>query len=837
MRRAWTELRSHPERLIAVGLAITISVAFLVACLIFVETETNAISGRLTAESSTSDVLVDASDSLDHTTQVAAVPGIAAVTSTTTAYLDFSTGEGPGLIKLQSLPDRSEFRWSQLSSGTWPASPHQVAVSTVTARSYGLAVGSSLTVRLGGDGSGGATHSQLLQVSGIVDEGHLLLADPGDSGTVDASFFATQPNLGAPTLLVKVAPGSTAEEVAARIQTVLGPDASVRTADAARADALTSVTGTKDLFGYLVVVFSGIALLVGSMIIVNTLSIILGARRHEIGLLRVVGASTGQVRRRLLAEALLIGILGSAAGVALGVVIAVVASTVTGAIGSGFVLPYGRLLLVGTGGAAVTVLAALVPVLRATRVAPLVALRPVAEPEQARRNGRVRLIGGVVLGLAGAGIAVAGLRETDGAVRLAVVGASLIAVGVLVLAGSFVPPLLRLVGRPASRFGGVARLGAVNLGRNPGRASATCTALMLTVGLIVTLQVGASSLRSTSAAALDEQFPVDVTVTNTSGPVSPTVQEAVAAVPGIRAVTPVRIVTAGVRPAVEGPAVQGPAAEKAGETDQLSVQVAAPGAGAEAVVATGLDRLSDRTALAHPNTIDGLGLEAGQTVQLRYKGQQRGFVLAGSDVAADLGTVVVSGAAMDALAPTAPTAAVWASAADRAQAAEVIAGVRIALASQPGLVLAGSLAQVAELDRVLRTVLDVATGLLGVAALIALLGVGNTLSLSVQERRRESALLRALGLQRRQLRWMLAVEAVLLALVGAAVGVAAGLAFGSLGAAALTRETDLGTLHLSVPVISVAVVVALSVLAGAAASVLPARRAANASPSVVLAAS
>lgn len=828
MRRAWTELRSHPERLVSVGLAITISVAFLVANLAFVETETNAISGRLTAESSTSDVLADASDGTDHFAQVGAVPGVAAVASTTTAYLDFTTGEGPGLIKLQSLPDRPEFRWSRLSSGRWPTDPQQVAVSTVTARSYDLNVGSSLTVRLGDDGSSGsagATRSQLLQVSGIVDEGHLLLADPGDSGTVDASFFAQQPNQAAPTLLVRVAPGSTADQVAARIQTLLGPGATVRTAAAARADALSSVTGIKNLFGYLVVVFSGIALLVGSMIIVNTLVIILGARRREIGLLRVVGASTGQVRRRLLAEALLIGMLGSAAGVALGVGIAAVASTVTGAIGSGFVLPYGRLLLVGTGGAAVTVLAALVPVLRATRVAPLVALRPVAEPEQARRSGRVRVLGGGLLMLAGAGIAVTGLMGTTGVVRLAVVGAFLIAVGVLVLAGSFVPPLLRLVGRPANRFGTVARLGAANLGRNPGRASATCTALMLTVGLIVTLQVGASSLRSTSAAALDEQFPVDVTVTNTSGPVSPTIQEAVAAAPGIRATTPVRIVTAGVRPAVEGTS----------GADQLSVQVAAPGVGAEAVVATGLNQLTDRTALAHPTTIEGLGLQAGQTVQLRYKGQQRSFVLVASDVAVDLGMVVVSSAAMDTLAPTAPTAAVWASAADRTQAAETIAGVRKALAAQPGLELAGSLPQVAALDGVLQTVLDVATGLLGVAALIALLGVGNTLSLSVLERRRESALLRALGLQRRQLRLMLAVEAVLLALVGAAVGVAAGIGFGSLGAAALTRETDLGALHLSVPLTSVAVVVALSVLAGAAASVLPGRRAATASPSAVLA--
>lgn len=828
MRRAWTELRSHPERLVSVGLAICISVAFLVASLVFVGTETHAIGRRLTAESSTSDVVADASDGADHTAEVTAVPGVAAVASTRSTYLDFTSNEGPGVIKLQSLPDRPEFRWSRLSTGHWPAAPDQVAVSTVTARSYGLDVGSSLTVRVADGGAGGATgagRSQLLQVTGVVDEGHLLLADPGDSGTVDASFFATRPDQEAPTLLVKVDPGSTADEVASRIQTLLGPDATVRTAAAVRTDALTSVTGLKDVFGYLVVIFGAIALLVGSMIIVNTLSIILGARRREIGLLRAVGASTGQVRGRLLAEALLIGLLGSAAGVGIGVGIGAVASTVTGAIGSGFVLPYGRLLLVGAGGVAVTVLAALVPVLRATRVAPLVALRPVAEPEQARRSSRLRLVAGLLVTALGGGVAAFALQQTTDAVRLAVVGAFLTAVGVLALAGSFVPPLLRLVGRLAHGSGAVARLGAANLARNPGRASATCTALMLTVGLIVTLQVGASSLRSTSAAALDEQFPVDVAVTNPSGPISPTVQTAVAAAPGVAATTPVRIVTASVGPAVEG----------ANRADQLSVRVAAPGAGAERVVAAGLDQLTDGTALAHPNTIDGLGLRAGQTVRLRYDGRQGSFVLVASDVAADLGTVVVSSAAMDSLAPTAPTAAIWAAAADRSSAAATIAGVRKALVAQPGLVLSGSLPQAAEVDGVLQTVLNVATGLLGVAALIALIGVGNTLSLSVLERRRESALLRALGLQRRQLRGMLAVEAVLLALVGAAAGVVAGVVFGSLGAAALAREADLGALHLSVPLMAVTVVVALSVLAGATASVLPARRAAAASPSAVLA--
>lgn len=818
LRSAFTELRAHPTRLVSVGLAITISVAFLVACGVFVATETQAIGRRLTAESSTSDVLATLPSSRDRRAEVAALPGVAAVAATASQYVDFTSEEGPGLIRLQSLPDDPAFRWSRLTTGDWPAGADQVAVSTVTARNYDLAVGSAVTVQAGSGAS------RLLLVSGIVDEGHLLLADPGDAGAVDPAFFRSQRGLGrTPTLLVRVEPGTAPDMVAERLRGLLGPAADVRTADEARADALTEVTRVRNLFGYLVTIFGAIALLVGSIIIVNTLGILLGARRREIGLLRAVGATTAQVRARLLAETLLIGLLGSVAGVAVGVAVAAVGSTVTGAITSGLVLPYGQLLLIGLGGTVGTVLAAVVPVLRATRVAPLVALQPVAEPAVARRTGRWRLAAGGLLVLLGAALAAWGLRQTSHVVVLTAAGAFLAAVGVLALAGSFVPPLLRLAGRLTRPFSPVARLGAANLTRNPGRSAATGVALMLAVGLIVTLQVGAASLRSTSDAALDTQFPVDLTITNPSGPLSPTVQAAVAAIPGMAATSPVRIVTAGVGPAPRSP------------DDDQQLQVVAPGAGADHVVAAGLDQLTDGTALAHHTTLESLGLRAGEPLTVRYDGRRVSLVLVASDVA-DAGQLVVSDATMTGLAPTAPTAGLWAAAADRTRAAEVSAGVRKALAAQPGLVVAGSLPQAAEVGGVLDTVLDVATGLLGVAALIALVGVGNTLSLSVLERTRESALLRALGLQRRQLRGMLAVEAVLLALVGAVVGMAAGIGFGSLGAAAVTRETEMGDLHLSVPLTSTLVVLALSVLAGTAASALPGRRAATASPSAALAA-
>jgi len=271
-----------------------------------------------------------------------------------------------------------------------------------------------------------------------------------------------------------------------------------------------------------------------------------------------------------------------------------------------------------------------------------------------------------------------------------------------------------------------------------------------------------------------------------------------------------------------------------GSADGDQLTVAAPGPDAGAVVQAGLERLDAESALAHPNTLERLGRRSGDRVELSFQGREQEVVLVASAVA-DAGMLVVSGPQLDALAPRAPTAAVWAAVTDRDQAAEVTAGIRKAMAGQPGLELGGSLPQAAEIGTLLDTLLRIATGLLAVAVLIALIGVGNTLGLSVLERTRESALLRALGLQRRQLRVMLAVEAAQLALVGAMVGVLAGIGFGSVGAAALARETEMGAVHLAVSLPQTLAVVLVSCLAGVLASVLPARRAARTSPTAALA--
>ena len=219
---------------------------------------------------------------------------------------------------------------------------------------------------------------------------------------------------------------------------------------------------------------------------------------------------------------------------------------------------------------------------------------------------------------------------------------------------------------------------------------------------------------------------------------------------------------------------------------------------------------------------------------MRVGDRSADLVLRASDVA-DAGALVVTTQTLQKLDPGAPITAVWAATKTGANAVEVMNSLRTVAATNPGLEVAGSLQRVAAVGAVLAALLRIATALTAVAVVIALVGMGNSLSLSVIERSRESALLRALGLQRRQLRVMLAVEAILLALVGAGVGVLAGTVYGMVGAAAMAGEAGFAETRFAVSGWQTITVVGTAVVAGAVASVLPGRRAARSHPVEALA--
>lgn len=830
LRNALLEIRRHPGRLGAVALAIMISVGFLSAVQTFVATETRAIGAAVTAQTSTSDVIVEVDESSkSYAGVLAGVPGVRLVDPVYSGYTEFSTGAGGGPLIVESLA-APEFRWASLDSGAWPSAASEVAISSSTASQYDLALGTRIAFS-SPDGTG----SIPMTVVGITDQSQSLLSGVNPSTFVAPAYF-TADGKSYPQYLIKGDGSVSPDQLADRVRAVLPADAQVDTSEARGAAAVDSITNGADVFTYLLQIFAAIALLVGAIIIANTFSILITQRRRQIGLLRAVGASTQQVRRGVLAEALIVGLAGSVAGVGLGIGIAAIASAVTGSLSSGLALPWLGLGVAALVGLVVTVLAAVVPASRAMKVAPLEALRPVADAVGRRRSYRLVLVVSLVLLLAGGALVGVGLGTGTAPLLLSVAGSCLLALAIMVAAPLFLPALLGVVGRLAGLGGATGRLAAANTIRNPGRAAATSVALMLAVGLIVTLQVGAASVKGTVNDSLSSEFPVDVTVLNPMEPLPRGLRAAVASVDGISAVTDVTQ-AAGSVSTPSGPA---------------SVVLDGLAADADQVVASGLPALSsDRVALLHRYTLESLGLTSGDDFTVTAGSRKATFTAVESDVAgSSAGLIVVRASALAQLAPDAPVAELWARAADRSQAADVMADVRQVVGAAAGadgsgtggseagsgsLTVGGSLEQSAQLNTLMDTLLNVATALLGVAVIIALIGVSNTLGLSVIERTRESALLRALGLQRSQLRLMLVIEAVLLALVGAVIGIAAGVLFGWIGTMALVTQASLPVLRFSISVPQTMAVVLVAVLAGALASILPGRRAAQAAPTEALA--
>ncbi len=396
------------------------------------------------------------------------------------------------------------------------------------------------------------------------------------------------------------------------------------------------------------------------------------------------------------------------------------------------------------------------------------------------------------------------------------------AIGILALTPNLLPAVLGALGRLTGRLGPVARLAGSNSVRNPGRAAATCTALMLAVGLIVTLQVGAASMKTTVIERLNVRFPVDLTVRADSGAVPASVLDGIRGIPGVATVEPV----AATPVTVDGHADLGP------------FQLQGPRPSARAATRGGFDAVADDSVLVTPFTMKELGVRPGQRLTLSHQGHRAVLTVVLSNLPDDA-TLLTSRSALFRLDPNAPQAEVWASVPDVDRAGDVLAQVRQLTGDPNGvgvgsLTIGGSLEETADYAGLLNTLLTIATALLAVAVLIALIGVGNTLGLSVLERTRESALLRALGLHRRQLRVMLVIEAIMLAVVGAVAGIAVGVLFGWLGTVALARQFALGAPQFAMSGVQTLAVVGVAVVAGALASALPGRRAARATPTQAL---
>jgi putative ABC transport system permease protein len=805
LRQALAEVRHHPGRFVSTILAVAISVAFLAGSAVMVATEAGSEGRALNIPIAGADLVVDnagaaTASRLDGSTGVIAAAPVLQLTEPVTV------GTRSEFVSLYGVPPES-LRWSKLVAGHWPEQADEIAQSRGTAERLGVA----LNARVEGA-------SSLLTLVGLTDEPSTLFVKTGYAARSRFQQAGVDPAT-AGRWVVKLAPGVDARAAAADLQSALGKDDSAVTVAAAedvRQASIKELAGQFEIFTNLLWAFAAVAMVVGMITIANTFSITLAQRRRQIGLLRAVGASGAQVRRRFLAEAAILGLLGSLLGLGAGIGLAAAGSAYTGALFWGLALPWPQLAIAFGLGVLATLAAAWLPILRGTRVLPLEALQPVPAADEQRRTTTVRAVVCGLFLLAGAGLAVFAVSGDRLGFFAAVAAGALIALGVLFGAPLFVPTLLRLTGGLVKRLGTVAALAAGNAERNPRRATATATALMLAVGLIVTLQVGTASTRLTMLDEIERRNPVDIAVSwlgadGTLAPIPEAVRSRLGLAPGVAGSVLLSAVTAEF------------------SDDNGTYETSVIGYDPTIAVVTGATAavgddqiLLDRFSAA----------SAGKTVTLKAGKERITLAVVGSPLAGQ-GGAIVSRATLARLGTPVQGAVAWLSVPDRSRAVDTMVAVTKAVGSQGQV--SGSIIEAATIEQVLNILLAITTALLGVAVLIALIGVSNTLGLSVLERTRESALLRALGLQARSLRGMLTIEALQVTLVGVLVGLVAGAFFGWLAVTSIGRSSQVGDIRFAVDLPQTLGMLGLAIVAAALASVLPGRRAARAAPTEALA--
>lgn len=685
------------------------------------------------------------------------------------------------------VSDDDTLRWQVLSDGAWPRAPGEIVVDRQAAKSNDAAIGDDIEIS-----------GMTFQVVGIVESGE---------ASMRADYYALWEDVSqlgsfwTDAVLVTGSSESTILDAA--------PDARVLTADAYIDERQQEIFQGTDVLTFLLLIFVTIALTVAAIVIANTFSILFAQRTSDIAMLRCVGATQAQVRRSVRVESLAIGIVSAVAGVigglalSFGAISAVRAAFDNVPLGDPTVpLPW---LLAGfVVGVLVTVVAAWFPTRATTRVSPLAALRPADGSGLGSAAGRVRLASGIGLLLAGTALLVLAVASQSIVAMLG--GGVLSFVSILVLGPSIVPPMIRAAGALARPFAGAtARIATDNAIRNPKRTATTTSALLVGVTLTSAVVVGMASTSNAIAEENRVSYPVDAAVgTDTELPADTV--DRLLAVPDVEEVTTL----AGTMGSIDG--ITTPVASTPRDTSILHDTERLPVDG-EILLGDDIARELD-----FPDTVT---LDAGNrqlTLDARI---------------GDYGhTPLVSIDTMRSITGSTVPVAAWIGTSAGADPSEVV-GDLTAVASGLDLQLSQSIEQRGYIEQQMTIMTAVVVGLLGIAVLIALVGIGSTLGLSVLERRRENALLRALGVTRRQLRATLTIEAILLAGAAAVLGVAIGTLFGWIGVEALIGQlTDAASL--SVPVGQLLAIVAIAGVAGVLASVLPSRRAAKVAPAAGL---
>jgi putative ABC transport system permease protein len=834
IRAALKSLLGRKVRLLMSTFAIVLGVAFVAGSLIF----SDMLNRSFTAifASSVGDVIVrpDGGASLDGTpstitvpagliSQLETVPGAARVDGNVSAVGVFVVsregkligGNGaPGIaVNWNDAPAGHGLEGLSVVEGQVPDGPDEVALDVKTADKAGYDVGDTIHVIT-------STDTPVLQpeLVGLVD-----FADGGSLNGATLAVFDTESaqelflkGKGAYTdLWVTAEDGTSQSELRDRVEKALPDGLEAITGDDAAEESGNQLLEAVSFITTFLLIFAGIALVVGAFLIANTFSILVAQRSRELALLRALGASQRQVTRSVLVEAAVVGALGSTLGLGLGVLLALGIRALFAQVGldlSGQALIFApRTVLTGYAvGVLITMAAAWMPARRTARIAPVQALRDdVALPESSIHR---RLVAGTVLIAAGAVALTAGLFF-DVPRTGWLVGGGVLAVFLGVAAASPViaRPVLHLFGVLYARaFGPIGNLAGENARRNPRRTTATASALMIGLALATTMAILGSSAKASVDQIIEDNFVGDYVVGNVVGQgFSAAIGEQMAQVDGVQTVVRQRYVPV----EVEGDDTYVSAIDPSALDGLLDLKIPR-GDGGDLVDGTLL--VSEQYAADHdvsPGDELTFAVPSGDQ-DYRIVGEYEENPLIGTDVLTTIPTLLAAGY------PDSDSQLII----DTDGSPGVHERLDAVVADLPVVSVKDQAEFAAEQRAPIDQLVLMIYALLGLAVVIAVLGIVNTLALSVIERTRELGLLRAIGVSRRQLRAMIGLESVVIAVLGAVLGLLLGLCFGVVLMYALRDE---GLEVISVPGAELAVFLVLSIVIGFLAAVFPARRAAR----------
>jgi putative ABC transport system permease protein len=831
----WRNLVARKLRLFFSAFAIILGVSFVSGALIF----TNAIGGVFDSivEGGTADTEVSFEGAAgfesmadnrtfgpDVVRRVQELPEVAVAHPQVMSTSVFAIGEDdkvvggngpPGLAfnhtEVESMGGDRVF---QLDKGEFPTESGEIALDSTAMEKGGIEVGDEVDLVLPGEDptatrtvvgeftfNGGSAAGATITLFELGDIQDLVL------GGRDAYNY----------MQLTAAEGVSQEELAAAAQEVLPTGMEARPGEVVVADTQESIDEILGFITTFLLVFAAVALVVGIFLIINTFSILVAQRSRELALLRAMGASQRQVNRSVIAEAIGVGLVGATLGLGGGWLLAQGLAALFAQFGAefggaSFVLTWPAVIASYVVGVIVTALAAFLPARRAGRIAPVAALRDdVAMPESAIHR---RVIIGVLLIIGGVASMAVGLLDIVGDPLWEIgLGILAVVVGTALISPLLATPVLAVFARLYRPFGTVGRLATENSRRNPRRTAATASALMIGLALMTMMAIFGASASASTDVSIQQSYRSELIISNAIGqPFSTAVAEQAREVDGVGAVASLRYAS----PKIDGRTAWMGAVQPR-EFDRVI----------DATFSAGdmLD-LGPGKVLLGENVARSFGLEVGDTVEAEFQG----------------GTVELEVAGVYFFSAAMPTEWLVTHETLRQGGLAPLDNM-VFIAKEPGASTDDITAAVNEITKDLPTVklqsmqgfadqqreqteqfLTLINILLALSVLIAVLGVINTLALSVIERTHEVGLLRAVGMSRRQLRTMIRLESVLITVFGALLGMLLGSAF---GAGLVTALEEQGLTELAFPVGSMTGFTVAAVVIGVLAAVLPARRAAR----------